>query len=266
MSELINIENQNTYVNPMAKNISGVMSSELEGLPFSFNKIKIPSGGGLSFEIPGENEDEPEIVKEFTGVILYHHAIRTYYRDKYNGSFVPPNCSSGDGINGTGIPGGSCKTCRYAQYGTADNNGMACKIRRKIYILRQNEVLPVIYELPTSSLWSFSNYISYMFKTGKPTKSIITKFSLKKAQNQNGLTFSQAVFSKMRDLTSEELTIIGELAAQTEIFAKNYNNIIDDDETGKATMNEHFKSMSYEEKPPTNGVMEEISLTDDLPF
>ena len=144
---------------------------------------------------------------------------------------------------------------------------MACKIRRKIYILRQNELIPVIYELPTSSLWSFSNYISYLFKSGKPSKSIITKFALKKAQNQNGLTFSQAVFSRERELTPEEIAVISGFAEQTEIFAKNFNNIIDDETGEAAQLINQPPSYNENQRPSNAGAgMEEISLYDDLPF
>jgi len=271
MSELIEYQNQNTFVNPMINNINGMMSSELDGLPFSFNKIKIPSGGSLSFEIPTENENKPEIVTEFTGVILYHHAIRTYYRDKYSGSSVPPNCSSGDGNIGTGNPGGNCKTCKYAQYGSGENGGMACKTRRKIYILRKNELIPVIFELPTSSLYSLSNYISYLFKGGKPSKNVITKFELKKAQNQNGIVFSQAVFSIERSLTPEEIAVINSFAEQTEIFAKSYNNIIDE-ETGGANTLYYDDKAPLPSPPPSYGGsqsdagMEVLDLNDDLLF
>ena len=49
------------------------MAEELNGLEGGFDRIKIPSGGMTVFEMPGETEDSPETVKEFSAVILHHH-------------------------------------------------------------------------------------------------------------------------------------------------------------------------------------------------
>lgn len=43
----------------------------MDGLSEIFERVKISSGGGIMFEIPSENPDEPETVKEFSAVILY---------------------------------------------------------------------------------------------------------------------------------------------------------------------------------------------------
>ena len=52
-------------------NLREVMSEEMDGLSAAFERIKIPSGGGVMFEIPGENPEEPDTVKTFSAVILY---------------------------------------------------------------------------------------------------------------------------------------------------------------------------------------------------
>ena len=51
------------------------LQEEMAGLNVSFDRIKVPSGGGLAFEVPGENPDEPDLQKEFRAVILYHHPV-----------------------------------------------------------------------------------------------------------------------------------------------------------------------------------------------
>lgn len=56
-------------------NFSDIVSEEMDGLAASFERIKIPAGGMTMFEIPGDNPDEPENVKEFSAVILYHHPL-----------------------------------------------------------------------------------------------------------------------------------------------------------------------------------------------
>ena len=40
--------------------LAQAIAEEMDGLgPLPFDRVKIPSGGGLAFEIPGEDDDEP---------------------------------------------------------------------------------------------------------------------------------------------------------------------------------------------------------------
>lgn len=44
---------------------------DMEGLQMSFQRVKIPGGGVLQFEMVGDNPDNPEYVRNLEGVILY---------------------------------------------------------------------------------------------------------------------------------------------------------------------------------------------------
>ena len=99
-------------------NLREVMSEEMDGLSAAFERIKIPSGGGVMFEIPGENPEEPDTVKTFSAVILYQHSLNAYYQSEYQGGSNPPDCGSFDGHHGEGTPGGDCGTCPLNQYGS----------------------------------------------------------------------------------------------------------------------------------------------------
>ena len=90
-----------------------MMAEELDGLDASFERIKIPSARSTVYEVPGEDPSESEAVKEFSAVILYHHPLMAYYKEKYTGGNNPPDCGSFDGITGEGDPGGNCKKCPY---------------------------------------------------------------------------------------------------------------------------------------------------------
>ena len=48
--------------------MDATMTEELEGLDGGFDRVKIPSGGATMFELPGDEADEPEMVKEFSAV------------------------------------------------------------------------------------------------------------------------------------------------------------------------------------------------------
>jgi hypothetical protein len=200
-------------------NLNDALSEELTGLSGSFERIKIPAGGMTVFEIPGENPDSPETVKEFSAVILYHHPLNAYYTDKYTGGSNPPDCGSFDGVIGTGTPGGECAKCPYNQFGSGDNGAKACKNRRRIYLLREGEIFPLILSLPTGSLKDFSRYIMRLLTKGKKSNAVVTKFTLKKATNNNGIAYSQAQFSVDRALTDEEYALICGLTEQVKAFS-----------------------------------------------
>jgi hypothetical protein len=172
-------------------NMAAMMAEELDGLDTSFERIKIPSAGSTVFEIPGENPGEPDTVKEFSGVILYHHTLHAYYKTKYSGGNNPPDCGSFDGITGEGDPGGSCKTCPYNKFGSGENNSKACKNRRRIFVLREGEIFPLLLSLPTGSLKEFTKYIKRLLGKGRKSNSVVTRFSLRKATNSGGIAYSQ---------------------------------------------------------------------------
>ena len=93
-------------------NMNESMAEELEGLEGGFDRVKIPSGGATMFELPGDEADEPEMVKEFSAVILHHHPVLQYYKEKYTGGSNPPDCGSFDGVTGEGTPGVSARNAR----------------------------------------------------------------------------------------------------------------------------------------------------------
>ena len=203
---------------------------EMEGLNATFERIKIPAGGTTIFEIPGDDPNEPEAVKEFSAVILFHHPLNSYYKDAYTGGSNPPDCGSFDGVTGVGNPGGSSKTCPFNEFGSGENgNAKACKNRRRIYLLREGEIFPMILSLPTGSLKDFSRYLMRQLSKGNKSNSVMTRFSLKKATNNSGITYSQAQFAVDCSLTAEEYALISTLTEQVKALSQNVG--YDTDET-----------------------------------
>ena len=202
--------------------LGSILAEELDGLNLSFDRIKIPSGGGLAFEVPGDDPDSPDSVKEFKAVILHHHPINCYYEEEYTGGNNPPDCGSMDGHIGIVAETGevkSCADCPFNKFGSGKNGAKACKQKRRIYLLREGEQLPIILSLPTGSLSEFSKYVMRLLSKGKKTNSVVTKFTLKKAQNSGGINYSQAVFGVDRELTSEELAAITPMSEQVKAMA-----------------------------------------------
>lgn len=211
-----------------AVNLGEVFAEELDGLTPSFERIKIPAGGGLAYEVPGEDPDSPDSVKEFKAVILYHHPINCYYEEEYTGGNNPPDCGSMDGKVGIEAETGmvkSCADCEFNKFGSAKNGGKACKQKRRIYLLREGEALPTILSLPTGSLGEFSKYVMRLLSKGKKTNGVVTKFTLKKAQNSGGINYSQAVFAADRELTEDELKNVLPMSEQVKNMATHVSGL-----------------------------------------
>lgn len=194
--------------------ISGDMAQavaeEMDGLgALSFDRVKIPSGGGIAFELPGEDEDNPESSPAIIGVVLDHHPVNAYWADTFSGGNAQPDCSSIDGKTGTERDGGrqkSCKDCPYNQFGSDEKRrGKACKNMHRLYILQEGSPVPIILALPPSSLKSFRDYIGKkILLKGLRCFQAITKVTLKKETNADNITYSRAVFSFQDTLTPEQ--------------------------------------------------------------
>ena len=212
------------YMNLANGGINGDFLEELSGLDNEFERIKIPAGGDTMFEFPSSNPDEPDMIKEFSAVILYHHPMYVFYSSKFNGSNNPPDCLSIDGITGVGIPGGKCINCPKNKFGSGENGSKACKNKHQMYLLREGEIFPVVLSLPTSSNKEFSRYIKRLLSRGKKSDSVVTKFSLKKAVNKTGISYSQVQFSVARELDTKEIELIKNYSEQVKSYAQSKDN------------------------------------------
>ena len=213
------ISNTNNYTALKDFNLAEALTSELGGMDISFDRVSIPAAGGQAFEVPGELPGETDMVKDFSGVILFHHPMFTYYRERFSGGNNAPDCGSYDGITGVGNPGGVCANCPLNQFGSGENGGKACKNKRRIYVLREGELIPILLVLPTGSMKEFSVYIKRLLAKGKKSNSVVTKFSLKKVTNASGIAYSQAQFAVDRVLTAEEMPFVQAMSDQVKSFA-----------------------------------------------
>ena len=211
--------NPNSYTALKDFNLAEALTSELGGMDISFDRVSIPAAGGQAFEVPGEMPGETDMVKEFSGVILFHHPMFTYYRERFSGGNNAPDCGSYDGNIGVGNPGGPCATCPLNQFGSGENGGKACKNKRRIYVLREGELIPILLVLPTGSMKEFSVYIKRLLAKGKKSNSVVTTFSLKKVTNASGIAYSQAQFAVDRFLTAEEMPFVQQMSDQVKSFA-----------------------------------------------
>lgn len=218
MTKGITKEDTNNYLPATMSDLNlNDMAQELEGLgSISLDQIKIPSGGAITFELPTDNPEEPEIAKELIGVIVYKHNCNTYWANPYTGENAVPNCYSCNGKTGVNTATGEvkdCATCSLNQFNTK-GVGKACKNSIKLYVMRPNDVMPVELNVPPSSLKNFKEYITKrIVLRGKRLAGVVTKFTLKKAQSSTGIIYSQLVFTKGDDLTPEQMQCMQPIAA-----------------------------------------------------
>jgi len=204
--DLMPKEEISAFIIPATQDLGLAMQEELQGLPVSLIRVKIPTGGATTFEIP-ITEDEPEIVKEIEGVIIDHYPVNALWPNKFDGKVQNPECYSLDGKIGVGNPGGSCATCPFNKFGSAEDGiGKKCKNMHRVYIIRSGEFVPLLITLPPTSLKNFSDYLfKRLLQKGLRSYQVITKITLKKAQNSSGIAYSQAQFSLVRPLTEDEV-------------------------------------------------------------
>lgn len=202
------------YLTLKKLDLNTVIKNEMEGLVPSFDNIKIPIGGITSFEMPTDKPEETESIKEFSAVILYHQPMRSFYKEAYTGGTNPPNCGSFDNITGVGDPGGECESCLYNEFGTGINGAKACKERRRLYLLREGDIFPMILSLPTGSLKAFSRYLMKCLPKWGASNAGVTKFTLTKATNSGGIVYTKAQFQMERKLNEDEYNLISKISAQ----------------------------------------------------
>ena len=202
------------------KKMGEALSNEMSGLAAAFEQIKIPIGGMTYFEMPTDDPEKPETIKEFSAVILHHHPARAYYKEKYTGGNNPPDCGSFDAVEGTGEPGGVCEDCVFNQFNTGENGAKACKERRRLYLLLEGEMFPKVLSLPTGSLKEFSRYLMRCIPKWGKSSAGITRFSLVKAINKGGIAFTKVRFKMERALTEGEMHEIEPMVLNTKAISQ----------------------------------------------
>lgn len=181
------------------------------------DRVGMPAGGGLQWEIPTLNGEES--AKSIEGVIVAHKLIRLYWSKDIDegGAGNPPDCFSHDSHEGVGTPGGQCHRCLLAQWGSAKNGegrGQACKLVRQLFVMRQGDILPIAVNLPPSSLQAAKQYLLKLALRGRKFHSVITKFTLERDSNTDGITYSKVKLRPGGLLGAEDAAFFEKLNAE----------------------------------------------------
>lgn len=212
-------QNNSTSMEPITFQLPAAMDSnftsedladDMDGLQMNFQRIKIPGGGNLVFEIPTDDPENPNYEKTIEGVLIHHHDANAYWPEgsEYDDN-TPPLCSSVNGKQGIGEPGGFCAMCAMNQYGTAsEGRGKACKNMRTLYLLQSGACVPIQISLPPTSLKPFKTFINQAFLLRRrPSYSSVIQLGLRK-ENAGGNDYSVATFRLIANFEGEELAQI----------------------------------------------------------
>ncbi len=197
------------------ENVGTIVQENLKGqviTPFSLDRIKIPAGGGTSWEIPDLLEDTISI-KAFHGLILNFTHGRSFWEHGLDegGLAGPPNCISVDLDVGHGSPGGPCATCPKNEWESGrQGRGKACREKMMLFLLMENTFIPRVIQVPTTSIKVVRSFMLRLASEGIPFYSIIPEFTLKQVQQAGGgLNYSQMVITikKGEDGKAEMLNV-----------------------------------------------------------
>jgi len=219
-------------VNDIIKENLGIDKMTLSDL----EKIKVPAGGGLSFEVPTlEGEDS---VKNFEGVIIAWKVVRSYFDKPFDGSKEPPLCASDGGEMGYGCPNGEaepgwyeCASCPLNQWDSGkDGVGKACGEKRLLFVVRPEDMLPVVVVAPATSIKNNRQFFMKLAGRAIPYYGVSTQFGLEKAESTNGIKYSKITFGVANRLSEEEIKKFESMSAMFKPYIESYR-YDDNDET-----------------------------------
>ena len=197
-------------------NALDIIRENLKNQPLSFDffdVVKSPSGGSTVFSVPGLAGDEA--AKELTGIILDYTTPRAYWDTPDPVEGTPPTCLSQNSI--ISQDGKACARCPYNDFGSkdGDSNAKACKESVLIFLLRPNNIIPLLVRIPVTSKPRFLKYSTRLLSSLTPISSVVTKITLEKATSKGGKPYALFNFEAVGTLGSEE-------AAQAKKFGQQF--------------------------------------------
>jgi hypothetical protein len=237
-------------------------------------KIKIPSGGGLAYEVQGEEDDDTEYMKEIKGVIVFTHKANGYWPGSYgdDDQNKVPACSSMDGKTGFWPGTGeirNCETCPLNQFGSAadqkgnQTRGKACKNMRRIYLMMDGDPNFYLLTVPPTSTKDVNTQLKKIISGGTPYTGLIVSLKLEKAQNATGVAYSKVTIGKSGLLPPAVATLAREMRRQIKEQYRNNTLTLDDYAAAPAQTDEGSTAKDAE---VADAEFTEVAGNEELPF
>lgn len=169
------------------------LQEAMNGVEIKYQRIKMPSGGGLVFEFGDQFAKQLECV-----IILFHRTNSLYLtklEDKLDTDDKLPDCYSKDSIKGVDKHTGEVKDCSNCPYNRFDSE-ISCANKFRLYLQLATSEMPVIFDLPPTSIKAFSNYINESITPRKLwSYQALTVIELEKKESKNKQVYSSAKFT-----------------------------------------------------------------------
>ena len=204
----------------LTSNALDIIRANLKSQPLTldlFDLVKSPSGGSTVFEVPGLAGNEAE--KELVGIVLDYTTPRAYWDTPDPVEGTPPICMSQNSI--ISFDGKACAHCPYNDFGSKDgeSNAKACKESVLLFLLRPDNIIPLLVRVPVTSKPRFLKYSTRLLSTLRPINSIVTRITLEKATSKQGKPYALFNFEAVSVLTPEE-------AANAKAYAQQFMEIV----------------------------------------
>jgi hypothetical protein len=219
------------------EDIQEAIATNLEGEMPRFDKITVPSGGGLSFSTIDDVGQEIS-VNNFKGVIIGFHKYYVRFTKKFSEKKEGEQstfCFSENRDFGTGCEeaeiekGRTCATCPYRQKGSDrdGSQGRDCHERCRLWILKEDTAFPIVLDLPRGSVFNFVQHIGFLTKkVGLPYNAVVTLFGLETETNDKKIKYSKVKFSRENTLSTPERSVVKAMKEQLKnVMTVNFSTI-----------------------------------------
>jgi len=173
------------------------------------DRIKMPTGGSLTFTVPTASGDEQR--RSLTGVVLDVTRHRAFWPGAFSGTNAPPECSSADGVTGVGDPGGTCACCPHAF--RENGKAAACRLTCECLLILDSDLLPTILVASPTSVRPVAKFLLSLAKRGLHYHDVLASFGLERATSNSGIAFARLVPKMLRALEPHERARMREIVA-----------------------------------------------------
>lgn len=197
-------------------NPATVWEEEMEGTEeIRFPKVKVPGSGGTAWEVPGDEPDDFDHVKEIVGVVVDDYSIDSFYVDEYDGGNEPPDALwiAGDfveanerAIEAGVIPGVKAKDQPLNKFGTGrGGKGKAISNRWRLFVMRSGEMIPTQVDVPVMSRRNWTDFKQMrIVGRGHRVPEVVVRMGLKRETSSGGVPYAQIVFGIAQVLPPEQ--------------------------------------------------------------
>ncbi len=178
---------------------------------YQFTQIKIPAGGGTTWEYEGPDGDESG--KELDVIVAFvRNGQRKYYLHGLDdGEASAPDCRSEDGVHGLGffsdhgdddVPTKTkCGDCPMNKFGSS-GKGKACSESAQLFAFLPGDFLPIVIHVPPTSLRPLRDFRLKQMQRGRDIMSVVTRITLEKVKASPD--YSRISYKVVRPLSEEE--------------------------------------------------------------